>query len=86
MVDIVKSIYSKIASNPSVLEADIEQEDEAIFVNIYPDPIDAGCIIGKDGKNIKALRNILASYSLVKDDRRKIVVNVDTGDDDEGDY
>ena len=44
-------------------------------------PEDTGCIIGREGNNIKALRNLVASYAIVNDDKRKIFVEVDSNED-----
>ena len=85
MVETIKSIYSKIAKFSDEIEVEITIEDESITVSIFPNPEDTGCIIGREGKNIRALRNILASYALVNDDKRKIFIEVDSDNREEVD-
>jgi predicted RNA-binding protein YlqC (UPF0109 family) len=82
MVDIIKGVFSKIVTCPEGLEAHISLDPESVIVSIYPNPKDMGSIIGKEGKNIKAIRSLLASYALVNDDKRKIFIEVDCDDTD----
>jgi predicted RNA-binding protein YlqC (UPF0109 family) len=78
MSGIVSDIYSRIIRHPEEMDVDIYLETDSITVSINPNPEDTGSVIGKEGKNIRALRNILASYALVNDDKRSIFIEVDS--------
>lgn len=71
---IVKEAFSKIVDTPSDLKAESEFTEDSIKVTIYAANGDTGTVIGKQGRNIKAIRNLLASYALVNDDKRKIFI------------
>lgn len=71
---IVREAFSRIVDTPSDLKAESEFTEDSIKVTIYAANGDTGTVIGKQGRNIKAIRNLLASYALVNDDKRKIFI------------
>jgi len=79
--DIVHSMFKYIARNIDDLDVEVITNDKSIILSILSHPEDTGCIIGREGNNIKALRNLVASYAIVNDDKRKIFVEVDSNED-----
>ena len=59
MKDILKYIISKIVEKEN--EVDVTEEENQGIVNLIVkvDPVDMGKVIGKEGKVIKAIRNVM---------------------------
>lgn len=60
MEEVIKYILEKIVSKPE--EIRIEREEQAdgeILFNVYLPEEDKGIVIGKGGRNIQAIRNIV---------------------------
>lgn len=67
-------IISQIVDNPDKVEIK-EQEDQGIInFNITVDPSDMGKIIGKGGKVIRAIRNVVKIAAIKQDKRINIAL------------
>lgn len=74
MKEFIQYLLTEIITKPEKLFVD-EQEDNGIYVyNITADEEDMGIIIGKQGKNINALRNIVKAKAIKENKRVKIFV------------
>jgi uncharacterized protein len=62
-------IIAQIVDNPDKVEI-VEQEDQGIInFNVTVDPSDMGKIIGKNGKVIRAIRNVV-KISAIKQNKK----------------
>lgn len=60
MKDILTYILKTIVDNPDAVEVEETQEEEGVVTfTIKVDPADMGRVIGKEGKVIRALRNVM---------------------------
>lgn len=65
----LKYIVSQIVENPEKVEVSELEDQEMINFTIAVDPSDMGRIIGKNGKVIRAIRNII-KISAIKQNRK----------------
>ncbi|KKS31795.1 hypothetical protein A2380_01770 [candidate division WWE3 bacterium RIFOXYB1_FULL_43_24] len=78
MKDFITYIVRQIVSNPEAIEVE-EINEEGVFVyTISAAKEDMGTLIGKEGRNIKSIRN-MAKAKAIKDDIR-ISVNIKEDD------
>lgn len=59
MKDLLEYIISKIVNNPDAVVITQEEEDGVVRFHITVHPDDAGLVIGKEGKVINAIRNLV---------------------------
>jgi len=59
MKETLEYLLSKIVKNPAAVEVSETQDGEMIVYNVKVDPSETGWVIGKGGRTIKSLRNIL---------------------------
>jgi predicted RNA-binding protein YlqC (UPF0109 family) len=59
MKNILQSIVSSIVDNPDALSIEESTEEEVLQLVIHVDPADIGKVIGKEGKVIRAIRNVM---------------------------
>ncbi|ONI44577.1 hypothetical protein AN640_05380 [Candidatus Epulonipiscium fishelsonii] len=64
MKKLVETIVNELVDNPEEVEILVNETDYEIFVNIKVNPKEIGKVIGKQGKNINAIRNILKSVNM----------------------
>jgi len=69
MKDFLEYLIKEIATKPDEVGVEESQENGVYFYHIHVSEEDMGLIIGKEGKTIKALRNI-AKAKAIKDDVR----------------
>jgi len=69
MKDFLEYLIKEIATKPEEVKVDESKENEVLFYHIHVAEEDMGLVIGKEGKTIKALRN-LAKAKAIKDDVR----------------
>lgn len=62
-------IVSQIVDNPEKVEINEQEENGMINFSITVDPSDMGKIIGKNGKVIRAVRNV-AKISAIKQNKK----------------
>jgi len=59
MKEILTHILSKIVDNPKDLLVNEEEDQGIVNLTIKVNPVDMGKVIGKEGKVIKAIRNVM---------------------------
>lgn len=74
-------ILKKIIEKPQELAVTLTQDEYSIVLTVIADPTDCGRIIGKKGKTINALRNLMYIWSHKKNDallsrNKKIVIRI----------
>ncbi len=65
----LKYIVSQIVDNPEKVEINEQEENGMINFTITVDPADMGKIIGKNGKVIRAVRNVV-KISAIKQNKK----------------
>lgn len=63
MKQLVETIINELVDNPEEVEILVNETENDIIVSIKVDPTEIGKVIGKRGKNINAIRNILKSVN-----------------------
>lgn len=79
LVDLTKEIVLSLAKDKdmvNVKEFDTDEEN-AILIQVMVSENDIGRIIGKDGKNAKAIRTLVQASSYLKDNK-KVKINIDS--------
>jgi uncharacterized protein len=72
MKDTLQFIVSSIVDNPDAVVIDEQNEDGFTNLIITVDPADMGKVIGKEGKVIRSIRNIMKVKAMKSDIRIKI--------------
>ena len=72
MKDTLHFIVSAIVDNPDAVAIDEQDEDGITNLTITVDPTDMGKVIGKEGKVIRSIRNIMKIKAMKFDKRIKI--------------
>ena len=72
MKDTLHFIVSAIVDNPDAVVIDEHEEDGITNLTITVDPADMGKVIGKEGKVIRSIRNIMKIKAMKFDKRIKI--------------
>lgn len=78
MKEFIKYIIQQIVSQPDQIEVDEVNENGVFIYTISAAKEDMGTLIGKEGRNIKSIRN-MAKAKAIKDDIR-ISVNIKEDD------
>ncbi len=78
MKEFIKYIVQQIVSQPDQIEVDEVNENGVFIYTISAAKEDMGTLIGKEGRNIKSIRN-MAKAKAIKDDIR-ISVNIKEDD------
>jgi len=73
-VDLVKYIAQAIVSRPEAVEVAMKEGARAWVVELKLAPEDVGKIIGRQGRNIEAIRSVVRAAALK--DRRRVVVEI----------
>ena len=70
MQELLDFIIRKIVNNPDAISiTEEEEEDGTVRFHITVDPEDAGLVIGKGGKVINAIRNIVRIQAIKQNKR-----------------
>jgi uncharacterized protein len=72
MKDTLQFIVSAIVDNPDAVVIDESEEEGITNLIITVDPADMGKVIGKEGKVIRSIRNIMKVKAMKSDKRIKI--------------
>ena len=72
MKDTLHFIVSAIVDNPDAVVIEEHEEDGFTNLVISVDPADMGKVIGKEGKVIRSIRNIMKVKAMKSDIRIKI--------------
>jgi len=66
MKDFIEYLVKKIATKPKKVKVEETEDNGMLIYKVTADEEDMGIVIGKEGKNIRALRN-LAKAKAIKD-------------------
>lgn len=69
MKEFIEYLVTRIVNNPDSVQISQEEEDGIIRFHITVHPDDAGLVIGKEGKVINAIRN-LVRIQAIKENKR----------------
>jgi len=61
--DFVEHVVSRIIDQPEELHVEVVEGDRAIVVETKVAPVDAGRVIGRDGRTINALRTLVMAIA-----------------------
>jgi predicted RNA-binding protein YlqC (UPF0109 family) len=61
--DFVEHVVARIIDKPEELHVEVVEGDRAIVVETRVAPIDAGRVIGRDGRTINALRTLVMAIA-----------------------
>lgn len=75
MKDSLVYILKSIADNPEKIEVVEENDGDIINFSIKVDSADAGKVIGKGGKVIRAIRNVIKIMAIKENKRINIVLS-----------
>lgn len=78
MKEFIKYIVQQIVSQPNAVEIEEVEENGTFIYTIIAAKEDMGTLIGKEGRNIKSIRN-MAKAKAIRDDIR-ISVNIKEDD------
>ena len=76
MNDTLTEIIKKIVDNPDAISVEEQREESRVIYVIHADTADIGKIIGKNGRIIRALRDIvklMATKRNIYADRKSVV-------------
>lgn len=79
LVDLTKEIVMSLAKDKdivSVKEFESDEED-TILIEVMVSSDDIGRVIGKEGRNVKAIRTLVQASSYLKDNK-KVKINIDS--------
>lgn len=79
LVELTKKIVLSLANNKdevNVKEFDTDEEN-TILIEVMVSNDDIGRVIGKDGKNAKAIRTLVQASSYLKDNKR-VKINIES--------
>jgi predicted RNA-binding protein YlqC (UPF0109 family) len=76
--ELLKKCVEVIVDHPEKIEIKKEVGEQGVVLNLEVDPEDVGSVIGKEGKTITAIRQIMRTFGLRK--RAWISVKVLTQD------
>lgn len=79
MKEFLEFLVKEIVSKPEEAKVTESKEDELFIYTIRVSTDDMGIVIGKEGKNIKSLRNV-AKAKAIKDNVRIQIVIEDTSE------
>ncbi|MBU1110674.1 KH domain-containing protein [Patescibacteria group bacterium] len=68
MQDLIEFILKQITNHPDEIEVSVEKETDInqVRFNVLLNPEDMGIVIGKDGRTIKSIRNLVNIIALPK--------------------
>ncbi|HNU76246.1 MAG TPA: KH domain-containing protein [bacterium] len=78
MRDFLEFLIKEIVSKPEEVEVTENNDGEIFIYNVHVSNEDMGVVIGKEGKNIKALRNIAKAKAIKDNVRIQIVLEENT--------
>lgn len=74
MEELLKYILEKIVSDPSKLAIETENIGDDIYYHIVVPENERGIIIGKEGKNIKSIRNLISIVA--KKENKRVFIKI----------
>ena len=73
--DLLEYVVKNLVTNPDKVVVSEEEKDSKIILHLTVDSADMGRIIGKEGRIIRSIREIINSYGMKNSD--KVLVNVE---------
>lgn len=61
--DFVQHVVGRIIDNPDELRVEVVEGEHAVVIETKVAPIDAGRVIGRDGRTINALRTLVMAIA-----------------------
>ncbi len=78
IVDFTTYVISGIVKNPDMVKvSSFESDEEGTIIEILVSNEDMGAVIGKGGKNAKALRTIIQAHAYLNNMKR-VKINIDS--------
>ncbi len=79
MEALLQFLLSKLVSNPDSINIETEELPDLLRFHVKLDESDYATVIGKSGSTIKAIQDILITYSKLHnpETERRIYVNID---------
>jgi predicted RNA-binding protein YlqC (UPF0109 family) len=74
MEEFIKYVLSKIVSNPDQVQIEREESNGEIYFFLILPEEDRGVVIGKEGKNIKSIRNLISI--LAKKENKRVYIKI----------
>jgi len=74
MEDLIKYVIEHIVSDPESVKIEMEEVEGETHYNIMVPETERGIIIGKEGRNIKALRTLVAI--MAKKENKRVFVKI----------
>jgi len=73
--DLLEYVVKNLVTNPDKVVVSEEEKDSKIVLHLTVDSDDMGRIIGKEGRIIRSIREIINSYGMKNSE--KVLVNVE---------
>ena len=73
--ELLEFVVKNLVTNPDKVVVSEEEKDSKIILHLTVDSADMGRIIGKEGRIIRAIREIINSYGMKNS--KKVLVNVE---------
>ena len=73
--ELLEYVVKNLVTNPDKVVVSEEEKDSKIILHLTVDSADMGRIIGKEGRIIRSIREIINSYGMKNSD--KVLVNVE---------
>ncbi|MDE5539539.1 MAG: KH domain-containing protein [Bacilli bacterium] len=77
IIDFTTYLISNIVKNPDMVKVSSFDGEEETVVEVLVSNEDMGAVIGKQGKNAKALRTIIQAYAYLNNIKR-VKINIDS--------
>lgn len=79
LVELTKEIVTSLAKDKESVEVKefATDEENAILIQVMVSSDDIGRVIGKDGKNARAIKTLVQASSYLKDNK-KVIINIDS--------
>jgi len=74
MKDTLHYIVSSIVDNPEAVKIEETEVEGVVTLLIHVDPLDMGKVIGKEGKVIRSIRNIMKVKALKQNKRISVAL------------
>jgi len=74
MEELITYIISKIVADPTTAKIEKEDVNGEIYFHVYVPEEERGIIIGKEGRNIKAIRNLISI--LAKKEGKRVYIKI----------
>ncbi len=73
--DLLEYIVKNLVKNPDKVSIQVEEKEGKTVLNLNVDSEDIGRVIGKEGRLIRAIREVINAYAMKES--KKVMVSVD---------